>query len=490
MSEKREFPILNGKLLSDLDLNGHKLLGLDIPGDRDKFASVVGDDKLVNRAHNLVLSPVVSESKWTIKYDNEHGESVEYVLKPEHLRIDEKNRLIIDPFYGFDFEERLRLCAVDSDNNAITFDDLSYVPDGAINFSTKPLNVEFNGYAPISGFGMIIERVEEAQITHESINEVSIAFQASNGEEVSFTDRIYVHESIFESERNFNIWIESEDGMYSGGCDLGDTLPEEGELIEIDIFNNENGEVYRSSVTMPETFIQNLQATISCNYSGTVGMDDLTLGSFSCIGRQVSLEMAVYDAESGDGYCDFYGVEFENLTGALQLLDGMYGRVYPYFPDIIEKVNNLKALEGLEFNQKSGDEVHMQFDLWDSKSSASLTGVTNKKGGIILTPPDSVKDEPRSFHVVIQDASGSLKFKDTLATSKTKEDMSATVGATNVFRITEPIKGMFVVEKIAGQKTAEIDAALVDLLIKPVTDMTEDEKNLVIQRCAEILGGK
>lgn len=27
MSEKREFPILNGKLLSDLDLNGHKLLG-------------------------------------------------------------------------------------------------------------------------------------------------------------------------------------------------------------------------------------------------------------------------------------------------------------------------------------------------------------------------------------------------------------------------------------------------------------------------------
>lgn len=31
MSEKREFPILNGKLLSDLDLNGHKLLGLDIP---------------------------------------------------------------------------------------------------------------------------------------------------------------------------------------------------------------------------------------------------------------------------------------------------------------------------------------------------------------------------------------------------------------------------------------------------------------------------
>jgi hypothetical protein len=31
MSEKREFPILNGKLLSDLDLNGYKLLGLTIP---------------------------------------------------------------------------------------------------------------------------------------------------------------------------------------------------------------------------------------------------------------------------------------------------------------------------------------------------------------------------------------------------------------------------------------------------------------------------
>jgi hypothetical protein len=31
MSEKREFPILNGKLLSDLDLNGHKLLGLTLP---------------------------------------------------------------------------------------------------------------------------------------------------------------------------------------------------------------------------------------------------------------------------------------------------------------------------------------------------------------------------------------------------------------------------------------------------------------------------
>lgn len=31
MSEKREFPILNGKLLSDLDLNGHKLLGSTLP---------------------------------------------------------------------------------------------------------------------------------------------------------------------------------------------------------------------------------------------------------------------------------------------------------------------------------------------------------------------------------------------------------------------------------------------------------------------------
>jgi hypothetical protein len=31
MSEKREFPILNGKLMSDLDLNGHKLLGHNIP---------------------------------------------------------------------------------------------------------------------------------------------------------------------------------------------------------------------------------------------------------------------------------------------------------------------------------------------------------------------------------------------------------------------------------------------------------------------------
>ena len=29
MSEKREFPILNGKLLSDLDANGHKIIGLD-----------------------------------------------------------------------------------------------------------------------------------------------------------------------------------------------------------------------------------------------------------------------------------------------------------------------------------------------------------------------------------------------------------------------------------------------------------------------------
>jgi hypothetical protein len=29
MSDKREFPILNGKLLSDLDANGHKIIGLD-----------------------------------------------------------------------------------------------------------------------------------------------------------------------------------------------------------------------------------------------------------------------------------------------------------------------------------------------------------------------------------------------------------------------------------------------------------------------------
>lgn len=39
-------------------------------------------------------------------------------------------------------------------------------------------------------------------------------------------------------------------------------------------------------------------------------------------------------------------------------------------------------------------------------------------------------------------------------------------------------------------KLSEADAVLVELLIKPVEAMTDDEKNLVIQRCAEILGGK
>lgn len=65
MSEKREFPILNGKLLSDLDLNGHKLLGLNIPeGGGGGGASVTVDDTLTQDGENPVKSKGIWSAIW------------------------------------------------------------------------------------------------------------------------------------------------------------------------------------------------------------------------------------------------------------------------------------------------------------------------------------------------------------------------------------------------------------------------------------------
>lgn len=64
------------------------------------------------------------------------------------------------------------------------------------------------------------------------------------------------------------------------------------------------------------------------------------------------------------------------------------------------------------------------------------------------------------------------------------------VHASQVF--VEKTARSIVTEEVAKLK-AEIlkaDEVLVGLLSVPVEVMTEDEKNLVIQRCAEILGGK
>jgi hypothetical protein len=44
MSEKREFPILNGKLLSDLDANGHKIINVDLEVAPEKIKEAVAPE--------------------------------------------------------------------------------------------------------------------------------------------------------------------------------------------------------------------------------------------------------------------------------------------------------------------------------------------------------------------------------------------------------------------------------------------------------------
>ena len=44
MSKKREFPILNGKLISDLDANGHKIIGADIEVPAEKIKEAVAPE--------------------------------------------------------------------------------------------------------------------------------------------------------------------------------------------------------------------------------------------------------------------------------------------------------------------------------------------------------------------------------------------------------------------------------------------------------------
>jgi hypothetical protein len=65
MNEKREFPILNGKLLSDLDANGKKIIGLDVEVDENKIQEtvlkVVGD-KLNEKADEDALSAEIERS--------------------------------------------------------------------------------------------------------------------------------------------------------------------------------------------------------------------------------------------------------------------------------------------------------------------------------------------------------------------------------------------------------------------------------------------
>jgi hypothetical protein len=44
MNEKRELPILNGKLLSDLDANGHKIIGVDIEFSPEKIKEAIAPE--------------------------------------------------------------------------------------------------------------------------------------------------------------------------------------------------------------------------------------------------------------------------------------------------------------------------------------------------------------------------------------------------------------------------------------------------------------
>ena len=44
MSKKREFPILNGKLISDLDANGHKIIGADIEVPSEKIKEAIAPE--------------------------------------------------------------------------------------------------------------------------------------------------------------------------------------------------------------------------------------------------------------------------------------------------------------------------------------------------------------------------------------------------------------------------------------------------------------
>lgn len=62
MSGKREFPILNGKLLSDLDANGHKIIGVDIEVPPEKIKEAVAPE-LKAKADKTALEEEVTRAK-------------------------------------------------------------------------------------------------------------------------------------------------------------------------------------------------------------------------------------------------------------------------------------------------------------------------------------------------------------------------------------------------------------------------------------------
>ena len=61
MSKKREFPILNGKLISDLDANGHKIIGADIEVPAEKIKEAVAPE-LEAKADKTALADEVARA--------------------------------------------------------------------------------------------------------------------------------------------------------------------------------------------------------------------------------------------------------------------------------------------------------------------------------------------------------------------------------------------------------------------------------------------
>lgn len=74
MNEKRELPILNGKLLSDLDANGHKIIGVDIEFSPEKIKKAIAPE-LDTKADKSEVDNKAEKDKVWLRGNNATGET-------------------------------------------------------------------------------------------------------------------------------------------------------------------------------------------------------------------------------------------------------------------------------------------------------------------------------------------------------------------------------------------------------------------------------
>ena len=165
MSKKREFPILNGKLISDLDANGHKIIGADIEVPAEKIKEAVA------------LELEAKADKTELEAETQRATGVEATLgnaiTAEAQRAQEAEAALRRTVDGkVDAVEGKGLSSNDYTNEDKEKLGTAYTPDN------PPPAPDLSGYATKTAMNEVTAAVRQVQVSVDSVSDA----QQSMGE--------------------------------------------------------------------------------------------------------------------------------------------------------------------------------------------------------------------------------------------------------------------------------------------------------------------